>query len=306
MQIKKVAIIGAGALGTLYGDFLTRKLGKQSVCMVADAHRIEKYRRESIYANGALCDFTYADAAQKTGPADLVLFAVKYTQLNEALQTAENQIGPHTVILSLLNGITSEEQIARRFGKEKVLYCTAQGMDAVKEGNSLTYKHMGMLCFGEADGTVSEKVQSVADFFQSAGLAYEIPDNMLQRLWGKLVLNTGINQSVAVFETNYGGVQRSGPARDLMLGAMRETLQVAQAEGIRMRENELNYWLQLIDTLNPEGKPSLRQDIEAFRKTEADLFGKTVCELGQKHGIETPYNAYLYKRITEMEAAYLK
>ena len=142
-EIKTVAIIGLGALGTLFGNLLSKRMEKEDLRIIAGRDRIVRYRQEKVYSNGEICDFHYVTPEEKVPPADLVLIAVKYLQLNDALKAIENQVGPHTLILSLLNGITSEGIIAKAYGMDKVVYCVAQGMDAVKVGGRLTYKNRG-------------------------------------------------------------------------------------------------------------------------------------------------------------------
>lgn len=304
MTIKNVSIIGLGALGIMYGKYLSDRAGREHVRIVADKQRIARYREEGIFCNGEACDFQYVDAAQKGSPADLLIFAVKYGGLESALESAKNQVGDQTIIISVLNGITSEEKISHSFGADKVLYCVAQGMDAVKFKNRLTYHHMGWLSIGTPNSGSKEKLKSLAEFFDAVHLRYDMPDDIRRHMWSKLMINTGVNQTVTVFETNYGGVQKPGRPRETMIAAMREVTQVAAREGVRLTEEELNRWLEINDQLNPEGMPSMRQDALAHRRTEVDLFAGTIIKLGKKHGIPTPVNDFLYQRLKEIEAAY--
>lgn len=304
MEIKKISIVGLGAMGTMYADLITKNMGKEAVRIVADSKRIARYAEEGIYCNGNKCDFIYIDEAVSDDPADLLLFSVKYGGLENAIKSVKKQVGEHTIILSVLNGVTSEKVLAEAFGKEKVLLCTAQGMDALKEKNTVYYQKMGNIVFGEEDGHISENVKAVSRLFDSMGLPYEIADDMPKRLWAKLMLNTGINQSVTVFETDFGGVQILGKPRDVMIDAMREVVTVANAEGIALNENDVQSWLTLVASLNPKGKPSMRQDAEAHRYSEVDLFAGTIIKFGQKHGIHTPVNQFLYSKIKEMESNY--
>lgn len=304
MEIKTVSIIGLGALGIMYGKFLADKIGKESVRIIADQPRIRRYRSEGIFANGERCDFHYMDCEQKGDTADLLIFAVKFGGLDGAIESARNQVGEKTIIISVLNGVTSEEKIKAAFGADKVLYCVAQGMDAVKQGNQLTYGHMGWLSIGTANSDRTGKLKALAGFFDKIEMPYDLPEDIRQHMWSKLMINTGVNQTVTVFETNYGGVIRKGKARDTMIAAMHEVIQVAAKEGITLAEEELKHWLEINDKLNPEGMPSMRQDALAHRKTEVDLFAGTIIALGKKHHIPTPVNDFLYRRIREIEASY--
>jgi 2-dehydropantoate 2-reductase len=305
-EIKNVSIIGLGALGVMFGHYLSKKMPKANLRIIADAERIRKYVSEKVYSNGEPCDFAYFRPDDPCEPADLLLFTVKFNGLKDAIQAARNHVGENTLVLSALNGISSEEMIGEAYGKDKVLYCVAQGMDAVKVGNQLTYENMGMLIFGDAEpGIVSDKVKKVAAFFDKVEFPYQINTDMRRKIWSKFMLNVGVNQVVAVIGGVYGDVQNEGPARDMMIAAMREVITLAEKEGIHLDESEIDYWMGVLGRLSPRGKPSMAQDVEARRPSEVELFAGTVIRLGERHGIPTPVNRELYERITAMEREYV-
>ena len=305
MEIKNVSIIGLGALGILFGQHLTKKLPKGNVRIVADKERIERYKKEGVYCNGEKCDFHYVTPEEPCEPADLLIFAVKIHGLKDAVKAVKNHVGENTIILSALNGITSEAIIAEEYGMDKVLYCVAQGMDAVKVGNQLTYENMGMLVFGDKEpGVISKKTKAVAQFFEQTDFPHQVDTDMKKRMWGKFMLNVGVNQTVAVYQSNYGEIQKEGPAREMMIAAMREVIILSEKEGVNLTEEDLAYWLDVLSKLSPIGKPSMAQDVDAKRKTEVDLFAGTVLQFGKKHGIETPVNEELYNRLKEIESKY--
>jgi len=305
MEIRTVSVIGLGALGILFGNHLSKRMPKVDLRIIADRDRIKKYESSHVYCNGERCEFNYMTPEELCEPADLIIFTVKYDGLNDAIKSVKNQIGEQTIILSALNGITSETVIGEVYGMDKILYCVAQGMDAVKVGNKLTYDHMGMLCFGEGEpGVISPKVKKVAEFFEKMKVPYEAVTDMNKRLWGKFMLNVGVNQTVAVYESNYGEIQRKGQARDTMISAMREVMALSEKKNINLTEDDLNYWLKILSTLSPTGKPSMRQDLEARRYSEVELFSGTVIKIGEKYGIPTPVNKQLYDKIKFIESQY--
>lgn len=305
MEIETVSIIGLGALGAMFGHFLAGRMPAENLRIVADQARLERYRSDPVYCNGERCEFRLVGAEEHGRPADLLIFAVKYNGLDSAIAEGGNQVGENTVILSLLNGISSEEIIGRALGMDKVLYCVAQGMDAVKEGNQVTYRNLGMLCFGVGTpGAGADKAEAVSRFFSKVGLPHTVDPDMKKRLWGKFMLNVGVNQAVAVCEGTYAQVQRQGPERDMMISAMREVMALSGPEGVALGEDDLRYWLNVIAPLSPVGKPSMRQDLEAGRPSEVELFSGTVLALAQKHGISCPTNEMLYRRIREMESRF--
>jgi 2-dehydropantoate 2-reductase len=306
MTIKKVSIIGLGALGILFGHYLSKRMPKEDLRIVADETRIRRYQEEKVYCNGERCEFNYVNPTEQVEPADLLLFTVKFDGLEEAIQTVRHHVNENTIFLSALNGISSEEIIGNTYGMETMLYCVAQGMDAVKVGNQLTYHNMGSLSFGDREpGMMSDHTKKVAAFFERVDFPHEVVTNMRHRQWGKFMLNVGVNQTIAVNHIQYGEVQKDGPAREMMIGAMREVIALANREGVSLTEADLDYWLNILGTLSPVGKPSMAQDVEANRKTEVELFSGTVIKLGQKYGVPTPLNQELYDRIQEIEGRHV-
>lgn len=296
-KIENIDIVGIGALGVMYADFFTKKLGKEHVRVLADAGRIKRYKEDVITFNGQACDFNYRDAAKESESAELILFAVKYGALEEAMEEVAHLVGKDTILLSVLNGVRSEEDLAAKFGADKVVHCIAQKMDAMKEKNIATCTNKGELALGVLNGGKKENLAAVKVFFDETGFTYICPVDMRHTMWSKLLCNVGVNQTVSLFAGTYRSVQEEGEARDMMKAAMRETILVANAEGVALSEQDLNDWLAIIDTLNPDGEPSMRQDSKAGRKTEVVLFAGTICELGKKHGIATPVNDIFLEKI---------
>jgi 2-dehydropantoate 2-reductase len=304
VRIKTAAIVGLGALGILYGHRMNKTLLAGTLKIVADQRRIKQYKSKGVYCNGELCAFDYVTPEQAE-PVDLVMVSVKQPGLAGAMEAMAGAVGENTIILSLLNGISSERILAERFGRDKLLMCVAQGMDAVREGQSLRYTQMGWLVFGDMDpGPPSESAQGVAAFFESADVPIILADDMPRRQWSKFMLNVGVNQVLAAFGGRYRELLVPGSKQDMMLGAMREVMALAGKEGIALSEEDIAGWMKVLATLSPDGKLSMQQDVEARRKSEVELFAGTVIGLGRQHGMPTPVNEALYKRILEIEQDY--
>lgn len=302
MDIRTVSVIGLGTLGTMYAHHLHQRM--PGVRIIADEARITRYRRTGIMCNGTPCDFRFI-APGEAEPADLLIFAVKQGGLADAIETAKDQVGENTIVLSLLNGISSERMIAQAYGEKHVLLCVAQAMDALMKDARLTYRNLGLLVFGDREaGAISDKTRSIADFFTRMEVPHRVNTDMQRYQWGKFMFNTGINQAIAVYGESYADVQKQGIVRDVMLAAMEEVRMLSQREGINLTEQDMDYWLGLVPRLNPVGKPSTRQDVEAKRLSEVELFSGTVLALAKKHGLDTPVNRDLYERITNMERGY--
>ena len=306
-MLRNIYIIGMGALGVLFGHQINKNLPEgSSLRFIADESRLARYRALPVACNGELCNFEFADSRETGETADLIIFATKATGLAAAMESVRNYVGENTLLLSVLNGISSEEMLAERFGGKNVIPCIARGMDAVKLGDELTYQNMGVLVFG-APATEPEKQEKVTvlhEFFQAVGVPHILSDSIGHVVWNKFMMNVGLNQSMMVYETNYGGMQAQGEARDMMLAAMKEVVTLSEYENINLTEEDIASALALLDTLNPEGLTSMRQDALSHRLTEVDSFAGTVLRLAEKHSLDTPANRFLYDKIRSMEAAY--
>ena len=304
--IRKTAIIGMGAIGILYGSRLLQNLGPDAVCYPVNDTRLARFRASGILCNGIDCPFQVIDEAQYSEPADLVIFAVKATALDSAVQTARCVMGPDTTVISMMNGISSEEILGEAFGRERILYAVALGMDAARKGNEVTYTRFGKTLLGIPANEPEKqgRLEAAADLFRRADMPVEISDDILRQLWGKFMLNVGVNQITMIYEDSNRVFQQPGEARELMLRAMSEIVTLSQAEGTGLTPADLDHYLSVADSLPPAGLPSMRQDGMARRRSEVELFSGTAVRLGQKHNIPVPANQEIYRRVLEMEARY--
>lgn len=303
-EIKRVGLIGLGALGVLYAQLLTQALGREQVLVLADKARIARYRRDGVFFNDTLCDFNYTDAAEETEPLDLLLFAVKFGGLEDSIAACRHLISADTTLVSILNGISSEAILSETFSPEQVVWCVAQRMSARKTGNRVIVAPLGELAIGVPAGQDDAHFRRLKAFWESIGFPHSVPEDIRTHMWSKLLCNTGCNQTSMVYQCGYGGLQSEGEARETMLGAMREVVTVANAEGVPLSEADVHSWLSIIDSFPADGETSMRQDSKAHRKSEVELFAGTIRRLAAKHGISVPINDRLYKAVQEMEAAY--
>lgn len=300
-HIDSVYILGLGALGSIYAERLYN-MSPDAVRIIAEPGRAKALAQSGLTINGKAYDFTYVDPAAPNAPADLILVAVKSTHLLQAARDLRPFIGKDTIVLSLLNGISSEEIIGEEIGINHLLYSYGLGMDAVREGSAIRYANAGRVIFGEKrNETLTPRVRAVKDLFERAQIPYEIPVDMQKALWFKFMLNTGINQVSAVLKSPYGPFQRDGEPRRLMLSAAEEVFALSRVLNIGLEPGDIDSFLKIIDTLHPENKTSMLQDIEAGRKSEVDLFAGTVIQLGKKYNVATPVNEMLYRIIQALE-----
>jgi 2-dehydropantoate 2-reductase len=300
-QKENVAILGLGAMGAYFASRFLQTPGVTTTVAVDDS-RFEQLHGNGITVNGERLFPSLTRPDAKTDPADLIIVALKHQHLLEALPQLKNLVGEHTTIISVMNGLDSEEIIASVYGKDKILYAISVGIDAVRENGVVNYSNPGKHIFGDANNThISERVKSVQNLFDRAGIHYETPVDMIRMLWWKFMINVGMNQSSAVMRAPYGAFQNSPEAQELMKTLMLEVINLAIAAGIALSEKDLQAWYPVLHSLSPQGKTSMLQDIEAGRKTEVEIFGQKVLELSETYAIATPVNRTMVQIIRVMD-----
>ena len=289
-----------GALGLLYGNQIQEGLSKDAVSFIVDKDRFDRYKDRKFTICGEEKNFNI-ELSDDAKPADLVIVAVKYNALESALNTMKNVIDDHTIIMSVMNGITSEEIIGTKYGFKNMIYTVAQGMDAMRFGDSLNYTKMGELRIGVKAGDDDSSLMAVKELFDAIKMPYTLDEDIIYRMWGKFMLNVGINQTCMMYETTYSGALQPGEANDTLIGAMQEVITIANAEGVNLTNADVDYYVNILKTLDPDGVPSMRQDGIAKRKTEVDMFAGTVIDIAKKHGISVPVNERILKTVKKME-----
>lgn len=300
--IKTVALIGLGAIGSYIAGNLSKVMG-DDLRIIAGGSRRERLVRDGIVINGEQYHFHVVSPEEETGYADLAIIITKFTGIEAALKDIKNQIGPDTIIMAPLNGVESEEAVAKEYGWDRVIYSLAR-VSVVMKGNQVSYNpKVAHLEFGEKrNETVSERVQAVKDLFESAGIESWIPEDMERAIWIKYMCNVSENQTAAVLGIPFGawsGVSDHATAVREMV--MREVVAVAQKKGIDLSEKDVQAQSEVIKRLPYQNKPSTLQDIESGRKTEVDMFAGTMVRLGKETGVPTPLNEFLYHAIHVLE-----
>lgn len=283
MEIKTVTLLGAGAVGCLYGAKIQKQANLQ---VIASGERLKRYRQDSLFLNGKKVPFRYVSPEEAT-VSDLVIIATKNLQIDEAITEMENAVGANTTIMSLLNGIESEGKIAKAYGKGKVLYSYAVGLSSEHQGNRITAEKDGKIVFGEDDNKKSSRLQDVAALFQKSDIAYEIPQDIHLSMWKKFMLNTAFNTISAITWSGYGDFV-SPALQTLARDISDEVIAVGEKEGVHLTKEMVEENIHTIIGLPQNGMTSMFQDMVAGRKTENDFFCGTIIRLGEKHHIPTP------------------
>ncbi len=307
-NIETVLFVGAGAVGAMVASTCFEN-NASAVRILAGGERLERYRKNGIHINGKRIPFEFTDVAEKSEP-DLLIIACKYHHLPQIMDDIKNHVGKDTIILSLLNGIDSEKIIGDRYGHERLPLSFIIATDAQRVDSEISFANKGKIVFGAPQNNASqlnEREKSIAAFFEKSGVAYEIPENMLQKQWFKFMMNVSINQISAIGRATYEFFQRAnGKAKhpnmfDLMVDTMQEVVAIANAEGVLLTQDDIDVLCDILDSLDPNGRTSMCQDVLAKRKTEVEMFAPVVCKLGKRHGINTPHNDMFFALLKAIE-----
>ena len=301
-RISSVTMIGLGAVGSFLAPRLQEAAGESGFQIIAQGERRERLLRRGTTINGRTYYFPVVAPQEQSQPSDLVIIAVKATALEEALEQIAGQVGPDTIIMSILNGVDSEEAAAQRYGMERVLYSFMRVSVVMKDGCCDYDPQKGKIFFGERNNaSYSSRVLLVKELMDRAGIPYQIPEDMIHAIWHKFMSNIGENMTCALLGIPFGAFTSSHDADAIRLAAMEEVIAIAAKKGIHLGEEELAVQEKTIRAIPYQNKPSTLQDLEAGRKTEIELFSGQVIRMGRALGIPTPVNKLLYHGIKVLE-----
>ena len=299
MQIKSVAVLGAGAVGSyVIWGLSSRKDIRLAV--IAEGPRAERLKQQGITINGT----TYRPQVwtpQEANGVDLLVVALKYGALPGALDSIAAAVGPNTTVMSLMNGVDSEELIAAQVGAEHLLYSFIK-VTSHKEVDGYHFDPDATLgvIYGERFAPFeSERVQAVRELFTDSGVNFRVTEHIQEEMWSKFRLNVCNNLPQAILGAGVGCYRDSVHMKAISDGLRRELEAIAAAKGIDM---------QKVDAVSGKGcavKPSARystlQDLDAGRHTEVDMFSGALIRMGKELGIPTPYNEFAYHMIKALE-----
>lgn len=301
-EIETVTLVGLGAMGAFFTPGLTAALGS-GFRVLAEGERKKRLER-GVAINGQPVPVHVVEPGDDTGPADLVIIAVKDYALDQALAQMANQVGPDTILLPVLNGMTCVHRTGAVYGPEKVLHASMWVAASMDDGVAVYDSEHGLIRFGEAkNDTLSPRVQAVEALFRRAGIRYKIEPDMVRCQWLKFMGNVSENLPCALLGVPYGAYQMGGGADALRQAAMGEVAAVAKAAaGVELGAADMAVRDGVVARQDPASRPSTLQDLDRKKPTEVDLFAGYVVELGRQYGVPTPVCQVLLHGIHVLEA----
>lgn len=300
----RVVIIGAGAMGSLFGFFLHR--GGVDVRLLDNnpelvAHVTQEGLRIEGESGDQLVSIPITAHPDSIGRADLIIICVKAYDTAQAINDAQPLLSPHSLVLTLQNGIGNVEAIAKVVGEERVLAGTSAHGATVLGLGHVRHAGKGETIIGELGGATTARVQKVVHLFASAGLDVRVTEDVNSLLWSKLLVNAGINPLTALTGLANGELLSRPELRRLMRTVVKEACEVAMRKGIRILYPEPFAKVASVCKATAANISSMLQDVRHGKKTEIDFINGAVVKEGSYLGIDVPINKALVTLIHHLE-----
>lgn len=296
MKIEKVALIGAGAVGAYFIWGLSDKLG-DNFTVVANGSRKNKLLNNNIIINDKEYLLNVAEASV-IGHVDLILVACKQDALLQVVEDIKPLIGADTMVISLLNGVTSEEIIGESIGMEHMLYSVMR-IAAERVDNRIKFDPDATLgvYVGERDiKEPTERILAVEEFFENTGIHYTYVSDIENEIWTKYAANISQNLPQAILNVGFGAYIDSEHVRTIARELWKEVAMIARNKGIEIGDE-----FKQFAGSNMKARFSTLQDLDAGRHTEIEAFAGDMIRMGKETGISVPYCEYTYHLIKALE-----
>ncbi|MBI1397520.1 MAG: 2-dehydropantoate 2-reductase [Betaproteobacteria bacterium] len=299
----KIHLIGAGAMGGVYGGLLA--LSGQDVTLIDTREdHVATIMREGLSVEGVRGDHrvripavTSADGLPK---AD---FAIVFTDANAtagAARTAAQVLGADGFAMTLQNGIGNVEKLVAELGATRVVAGVSMNSAASPAPARAVYTNAGMTSIGELDGKETARIREVADMLERAGIPTEIVSDPMAHVWSKFVLNCGINVLTAVTGLRSGEMFRVPEMNALQERVIDEILLVVERKGITLAEPDPRRKIREHCRVR-YNKPSMMQHVEQGRPTEIDAINGALVREAKALGLAVPYNETLVAVVKGLE-----
>ena len=298
-------IVGPGAMGCLFAARL-KNAGNDVTLLDHNKKRARKINKQGISVNGVSGKYTVqipTMAGNVPFSPDFIFICVKSNDTRAAGESVSSCVGADTKIVTLQNGLGNIEILSNIFKDEKVLGgVTAQGATLLGEG-SIRHAGEGETIIGPK-GKEEDSAEKLASILNNAGFKTHLTDNVEELIWGKLIINTGINALTAITRLRNGRLPITSGTRDIMADAVREAVTVAEAKGINLPyKDPLNRVIKVCEATK-ENVASMLQDVLKERITEVEMINGAIVREGDKLGIPAPVNRTLTNLVKTIQDTY--
>lgn len=296
----RFGVMGTGGVGGYFGAMLAR--GGKEVAFIARGAHLAAMRKEGLRVESAAPgDFIaregalFTDSPAEAGPCGVILYCVKTTADADAIPALAPMVGAGSVIISLQNGVDSEERLAAAYGAERVMGGAAYIFTSIAAPGRI--RQIGgprRLIFGEPAGGTSGRGARILAEFREAEINAELSGDIRAELWTKFIFICAVGGMTALTRAPIGEIMAYEGARSMMREAMREAFLVGRARGVNLPDGADEERFRFLDKQNPASKGSLCHDLEAGRRLEIDALCGAVSRMGAEAGVKTPCNDFLF------------
>jgi 2-dehydropantoate 2-reductase len=290
----KIAILGCGAMGSVYAGLLA-SAGHEVWAVDTWREHVDAMRAKGLRLEGASGDRTVKVNATMTasdaGVCDLVIIATKARDVETAARAAKSLLGPQTLVLSIQNGLGGPDVTAGVLGRERVAVGVVGGFGASMRGPGHAHHNgMELVRLGELSGPVSPRLEAVAEVWRSGGFKVKCFDDIDQLVWEKLICNVCFSGTCAVTERTIGEVMDDADAWSIASGCAAEAFQVARKRGIKLGFDDPVAYVRDFGSKIPNARPSMLLDLMAKRRSEVDAINGAIPPAAKALGLAAPYN----------------
>jgi 2-dehydropantoate 2-reductase len=290
----KVAIVGTGAMGSVYAGILG-DADNDVWAVDVWAEHVEAIRTRGLTVEGASGNRTVRIEAtsdpSEVGICDLVVIATKALNVEDAAAAAKPLLGPDTVVLPIQNGLGSAERVAAVLGDDRVAIGVVGGFGASMVGPGHVH-HNGweLVRLGERHGPVTPRIRRIAKTWGDAGFRVQVYDDVEQLVWEKLICNVGFSGTCTILERPIRDVLDDAAAWHVASRCAQEAYDVARARGITMGFDDPVAYVRAFGEKIPHARPSMLLDVLAGRPCEIDVINGAIPPAARKVGLEAPAN----------------
>ncbi len=300
----RIAIIGAGAMGSLYGGYLSKGDNDVYLVDIWEDH-INRINDKGLIIVEKDVEILVKPRgitdSKDMGPMDLVIVFVKSIHTKNAIENNLPIIGPQTMVLSLQNGYGNSDDISQYVQKSNIILGTTSHGATMLEPGKIKHAGKGKTYIGKLTRGKDENLIKIRDLLNEAGFETVISDNVMELIWSKLLVNVGINALTAILEINNGQLLEWEEGKELLVLAVSEGVRVANGLGLDFDKEEVVSHVMDVARATGENKSSMLQDILNKRKTEIEKINGAIVKEGEKIGLETPVNRVLVDLIKVKE-----
>lgn len=290
----KIAVVGCGAMGSVYAGLLASG-GHEVWAVDVWREHVDAVRTGGLRVEGASGDRTLKlDAttnASDVGVCDLVVIATKVRDVEAAARSARPLLGPSTLALSIQNGLGGPEVCASVLGRERVAVGVVGGFGASMRGpGHVHHDGLELLRLGELSGPVTPRLEALADVWRSCGFTVRCFDDVDQLVWEKLICNVCYSAPCALMELTIGEVMSDPDAFSVASACAGEAYAVARRRGIGLGFDDVVGYVRDFGSTIPNARPSMLLDLTKGRRTEIDAINGAIAPAAKAVGLAAPYN----------------